>query len=269
MHIVVCAKRIPDPEVSAIIFRIDPDTLRRAEMAGLQMVMSPYDEQCFEAALRIREQLDEEVRITAISLGDNADIKIFKRAFSWDVEAGIFLCDPAFAGGDGYTTALALAAAIRKLGDVDLVLAGRQAADRDEGVVGFGIADLLDVPLLPCAADVKVHDDCVVIERVLDNGVETLEASLPAVVTISNEIGEARRPSMRQVMRAGRQKPTVWNAGDIGLEPGQVGAGAARLVVEDVVIPKVDHQCEYVTGATVAELAEQLVGRLRELRVVS
>ncbi|HIF09721.1 MAG TPA: electron transfer flavoprotein subunit beta/FixA family protein [Sneathiellales bacterium] len=268
IHIVVCAKWIPDPEVTATEFKIDPESLRRAEIAGLALVMSPYDEQCFEAALRIREQADEEVKITALCLDTDPMIKLFRQAFSWDVEAGFFLCDPVFEDSDGYTTSFALGTAIQKIGDVDLILTGRQAADGDEGMVGFGIAEHLGIPVLPCAAEVKVQDGSVIIERVLDNGFETLETPLPAVVTVSNEIGEARRPSMRQVMRAARQKPTVWSAEDIGLDAAQLDTSAMRLTVEDIFVPKVDHSCEFITGETPGDLAEALVGKLRELRVI-
>lgn len=209
MHIVVCAKRIPDPEVSAIIFRVDVECRRRARVDGLQMVMSPYDEQCFEAAMRIQDELGEDVRVTALCLGDNDDdLKLFKRAFSWNVESGYYLSDPAFEGGDGFTTARTLATAINNLGDVDLMLVGRQAADKDEGLVGYALARELDIPLFPCAAAVQLEGRNVVVERVLDDGSECIEATLPAVVSVSNELGEPRRPSMRQVMQAGRKKPT-------------------------------------------------------------
>lgn len=270
MHIVVCAKWIPDPEVSAVQFRIDPETQKREKIDGLAYVVSPYDEQCFEAALRIRDELgEEEVQITALCLGPESDIKLFKRAFSWDVQTGYFLCDPAFDGGDGYTTSLALGTAIRKIGDVDLVLTGQQAADGDEGVVGFGIAEFLGVPLLPCAGTVKVSDGSVVVDRILDDGFETLETQLPAVVTISNELGEPRRPSMRQVMKAGRMKPEQWTAADIGLDVAQLGGAGVRLVVDDVFVPEIDHTCEFLTGGSPDELAESLVSRLHELRVLS
>ena len=269
MHIVVCAKRIPDPEISGVSFKIDPETQRRVELPGLKMVMSPYDEQCFEAALRVRESQDESVRITALCLGQGEDVKIFKDAFAWDADEGIFISDPAFVSGDGYTTATVLSAAIEKLGDVDLILVGRQAADRDEGVVGYGIAELLGIPLLPCAADVKLNDGLLVIERFLDNGSEILEAALPVVVTISNEIGTPRKPTMRQIMKAGRKKPETWNATDLGLDVDQPGVGTARLLVEEIFVPDNHRECEFVTGDTPAECAQRVVDQLKELRVLS
>lgn len=271
MHIVVCAKWITDPEVTGIRFLIDPQTLRRQQVDGLAMVVSPYDEQCFEAALRIREQLDgvETIKITALCLGPESHAKLFKQAFAWDAEVGILLCDPAFEGGDGRTTARALSGAIRKLGDVDLVLAGRQAADGDEGIVGYGIAEFLNIPLLPCAAEVKIASGSVTIERVLDDGFETLETPLPAVVTISNELGFVRRPSLRHVMRAGRKKPEIWSAQDIGIDSDTLGNSAQTLIIEDMYIPQVDHKCEYIEGTSSTEVASILVQQLRERRIIS
>ena len=269
MHIVVCVKRIPDPEVSAIPFRIDPETLKRVEVPGLKLVMSPYDEQCLEAALRIREQQGEDVKITALSLGEPDDISVFKSAFSFDCDEGVFLQDPAFAGGDGYSTALALASAIRKLGNVDLILVGRQAADGDEGIVGFGLAEILDMPLLPWAASIQIENDSVIVERILDDATETIIASLPAVASISNEIGEPRQPTMRQIMAAGRRKPEIWNASDLGLSADQVGAGGVRLVVENVYVPQRDRACELIGEGAPAEIADALVRKLNQRRVLT
>jgi electron transfer flavoprotein beta subunit len=270
IHIVVLAKRIPDPEPSAVPFRVDPDTWRRIEVPGLQMVVSPYDEQCIEVALRLREQLGG-ARITVLSLGRGRgeDIKLFKRVFSWEVDAGVFLCDPAFDGGDATTTARVLAAGVRKLEDVDLVLAGRQAADFDEGVVGLTVAELLEWPVLPVAGSVQIDGGSVTVDRLLEAGIATLQADLPAVVTVSNEVGPPRQPSMRQMMRAGRMKPEVWTASDLGLDEDQVGSQAARLRIEEVFVPQIARDCEFVAGDTPEEQAADLLRRLDDRRVLA
>lgn len=269
IHIVVLAKCIPDPEPSAVPFRVDPYTWRRIQVPGLQMVVSPYDEQCIEVALRLREQLGGEARITVLSLGRDEDAKLFKRVFSWEVDAGVLLCDPAFDGGDGGTTALALAAGVRRMGDVDLVLAGRQAADFDEGVVGLTVAELLEWPVLPVAGSVQIEGGSVQVDRVLESGTATLQAALPAVVTVSNEVGPPRQPSMRQMMRAGRMKPQVWTAEDVGLGAGRVGSRAARLRIEEVFVPEVGRNCEFVAGDTPEEQARDLLRRLDDRRVLA
>lgn len=268
MHIVVCAKRIPDPEPSAIPFKVDSEQLRRAQVPGLKMVISPYDEQCLEAARRIRDKLGDEVRITAICMGDEEDKKAFKEFFALGADEGVFLLDPGFVGADGFVTARILAAAIGKLAPVDLILTGRMAADFDEGVVGYALAELLDCPMLPCASMLEIEENIVTVQRVVEDGYDLIEADLPAVVSVSNELGEPRRPSMRQIMQAGRMKPTVWGADDLGLSVAQIGAQGALLEKLDLVVPQVQKSCEMIDGETPAILAEQLVSRLRSSRMV-
>ena len=178
------------------------------EFTGASLVMSPFDEQALEAALRIRDVLGD-VKITVVSLGPDSAREVLKPGLSMGADEAVLLSDPAFEGTDSYTTALALAAAIKKIGEYALILAGRQAADWGAGVVGLGIAELLGIPAITFARDVQVHDRTVRVECVLQNGFETVEASLPAMVTISNELGEPRSPNLRQVMRAARKKATA------------------------------------------------------------
>jgi electron transfer flavoprotein beta subunit len=134
--------------------------------------------------------------------------------------------------------------------------------------VGLGIAEFLGIPAITFAKDVQVHDRTVRVERVLQDGFETVEAILPTVVTISNELGEPRSPNLRQVMRAARKQATVWSAADLGLDASQVGATGARLTVERLFVPVQEGQCEFITGDSRQELAANLVHRLQETGIL-
>jgi electron transfer flavoprotein beta subunit len=174
----------------------------------------------------------------------------------------VLLGDAAFQGGDAYSTARVLAAALGKLGDCDLVLTGRQAADWDAGIVGSGIADLLQVPVITFARDVKVSDGVVRVERVVENGFDVVEALLPAVVTVSNEIGAPRAPSLRETMRAARKPVASWSAANLGLASHEVGAAGARRVLERLFVPPKKGVCELMDGATPEEQGANLAQRL-------
>ncbi|MGE0683737.1 MAG: electron transfer flavoprotein subunit beta/FixA family protein [Candidatus Binatia bacterium] len=267
MHVIVCVKQIPNPETPAHLFKVDEATQCVLPAPNMPLVMSPFDEQAIEAALRIRDVLGD-VKITVVSLGPESAREVLKHGLAMGADEAILLADPAFEGADGYTTALALTEAIKKVGEYDLILTGRQAADWDAGVVGLGIAELLDVPALTFAKDVQVDGRTVRVERVLQDGFETVEAPLPAVVTISNELGEPRSANLRQVMRAARKKATVWAAADLGLDPSQVGASGAHLTVERLFVPVKENQCEFITGESPQEQAANLLRRLQELRVL-
>ena len=156
MHIVVCVKLVPDPEAAFGMFKIDEQAKTVVPAPGLPWVMSPFDEQAVEAALRIREQ-HPGTRISVMTLGPETVRNALKHGLAMGADDGVLLADAAFDDGDGYTTACALAAAIRKLGNCDLVLTGRQAADWDAGVVGAGIAELLGVPVISFAREVQIE----------------------------------------------------------------------------------------------------------------
>ena len=154
MHLAICIKHIPDPEAAFSMFSIDEQTKKVIPTSGLKHVVSPFDEQAIEAALRIREQ-HAGTRITVITLGNEASRNALKHGLAMGADDGVLLADAAFEDGDAYTTVLTLTAALKKLGAIDLVLTGRQAADGDAGLVGAGIAERMDVPVIsfakPCA----------------------------------------------------------------------------------------------------------------------
>ena len=267
MRIVVCVKQVPNPEIAASQYRVDEQARTVAPVAGVQLVMSPFDEQAVEVALRIRDS-HPGAKITVVSLGPESARNAIKHGLAMGADDGVLLADTAFAGSDGYTTALTLTAAIKKIGAVDLVLTGRQAADWDSGVVGAGIGELLGVPVVTFAKEVSVEAGVARVERVLDDGSEIVEAPLPAVVTVSNELGIPRTPSLRETMRAARKPVAAWSASDLGLAADTVGAAGARRVLERMFIPVKQNRCEFIAGSSPAEQAAGLALRLREAKLI-
>ncbi len=267
MHIVVCAKLVPDPEAAFSMFRIDGQARKVVPAPGLRWVMSPFDEQAVEAALRIREKRPG-TRVSVMTLGAETARNALKHGLAMGADDGVLLADAAFEDGDSYTTALALSGAIRRLGGCDLVLTGRQAADGNAGVVGPGLAELLGVPLVSFARDVQAEGRTVRVERVLDDGTEVVEAPLPAVVTVSNELGAARAPSLRETLHAARKPVVAWSAADLGLPAGEIGAAGIRCVRERVFVPVKDGRCEMMEGASPEEQAAKLALRLREAKAI-
>jgi electron transfer flavoprotein beta subunit len=178
------------------------------------------------------------------------------------------LADALFEDLDWYQISLVLSSAIKKLGDVDLVLCGRQAVDWDMGVTGSGMAELLGWPALTIAKDVQVRDGTAAVERVLMDGFETVEAPLPAVVTVSNELGEPRYPKLQQIMQAARKQVTVWSAADLGLDAAQLGPEARKLALERLYMPVSAVECEFMTGDTPEEKAQNLAKKLAEAKLI-
>ena len=267
MHIVVCVKQVPDPEAAFSMLKVDEQARKVVPAAGLQLVMSPFDEQAMEAALRVREARGE-AKITALSVGPDIARTVLKHALAMGADEAVLVSDGALADAGSEATAYALSRAIKQLDSVELVLTGRQAADWDAGVVGCGVAELLGMPVITFACKVEVDERIVRVNRVLADGFETIEADLPAVVTVSNEIGAARTPSLRETMRAARKPLIVRSAFDIGITPDEIVRLAARRVRERLYVPVKHNHCELIAGADEAAQGAALAQRLREARLI-
>jgi electron transfer flavoprotein beta subunit len=267
MRIAVCVKQVPNPETPISVFRVDEAMRRLVLPPGQPLVMSPFDEQAVEAALRIRDSSGSG-RIAALTLGPESARNVLKHALAMGADDGVLVTDPTLDDADGYTTVLALEAALRKLNGFDLVLAGRQAADWDSGMVGAGLAERLGWPVVTLAAEVRAVEGAVRVKRVLEDGMETVEAPLPAVVTISNELGAPRKPTLRETMKAARKPVVQWSAADLGLDPGCVAAARERRVRERLYIPVREGRCEMISGDTPGALAAALAQRLHEARLL-
>jgi electron transfer flavoprotein beta subunit len=230
-------------------------------------VISQFDQIAVEAALRVKDSAGEGT-ITVLSLGPDSARDAIKTGLAMGADEGVHLNDPALFDGDGYSTAVALAAAIEKIGDVDLVLCGRQATDWDFGVTGLAIAEILGMPSISITKSVGVVDGKVQAERVLGDAFETVEVPTPCVVSVSNELGAPRYPKLPQIMAAARKQVTVWTAADLGLSPEQVGRAGARLELEALYIPQVDSKVEFIDGETPAEMAANLARALRDAKLI-
>ena len=267
MHIVVCVKQVPDPEAAFSMLTVDEQAKKVIPASGLQLVMSPFDEQALEAALRIRESAGQ-AKITAICMGPDGARNVLKHALAMGADEALLVSDPALEDANVHVTALVLSRAIRSLGRVDVVLTGRQAADWDAGVVGSGIAELLGLPVVTFARKVDVSERVARIERVLADGFETIEAELPAVVTISNELGAARKPTLRETMRAARKPLVIKSAAEIDLTHAEIDRFAARATREALYVPAKSGMCEIIGGADEAAQAFALAERLRDARLI-
>jgi electron transfer flavoprotein beta subunit len=168
-NIVECIKQVPDPEGPPAAFEVDPER-KRVTVSGISPVISPFDENALEAALRIKDA--PKCRITAISVGNKLALPVMRRAQAAGADELILVQDECFNPDkmDSYSTAYSLAATIRKLGDYDLILTGRQAADWNAAQAGFGIAEILGIPSINLAKKITLEDDGVLVERLWGDG---------------------------------------------------------------------------------------------------
>lgn len=266
MHIVVCVKQVPDPETPPSAFKLDEAAKRVLPAPGIAPVASQFDSIAVEAALRVREAVGE-AKITVLTVGPDSAREIIKMELARGADEAVLINDPALLELDSFGTARVLAAAIKKLGPFDLVLCGRQAVDWDMGVVSAGLGEILGVPVISITKDVRVTNAKVRAVRVLPDGTETVEASLPAVVSVSNELGEPRYPQLRQIMLAARKQVTLWSGADIGID-GATAEGLRVMNVERLYRPTFEAQVEIIEADTPQEAGARLADRLREARLL-
>lgn len=263
MNIIVCVKQVMDPETPASAFAIDSDAKRVVPVPGIPPIVNGFDENAVEAALIIKAA--GEAKITIISVGNGFVMDVMKKPLSMGADELILVQDELVQDLDPYATATVLTEAIKKVGEFDLILCGRQASDWDNAHVPLGVAEMLGLPSVTLAQKIEVTDDGIVVERALTDGYEVVEAPMPALVTVSNELGEPRYPTLRGIMTASRKTPTVWTAGDLGLSP---DALAPKLQLTEIFIPVSDGRVEIVEGEDEADAGRKLALRLREEKLI-
>lgn len=264
MHIVVCVKQVPDWDIPPSSFKVDEAAKKVVPPQGVAPVTSQFDAIAAEAAMKIKDA-DGSTKVTIMSMGAATARDVIKQGLAMGADEGVLLTDDAFNDLDSYGAASVLSAAIKKIGDVDLVLTGRQAVDWDAGVTPSLIAGMLDAPVVTFAKAVSVGGGKVTVERVLPDSYETVEASLPAVVSVSNELGEPRYPKLPQIMAAGKKQVTIWAASDLGLDS---DALAPRITLEALYVPVVDTKVEIMEGDTPEEQAMALAKKLADAKLI-
>ncbi len=261
-HIICLAKQVPDPETPASQFKVDEAARKVLPVPGIQPVPSQFDTIGVEAALRIKDKIAD-TTITIVSVGPDSSRDTIKHCLAMGADEGVHINDPALNDADHWATAEALAAAIQKLAPYDLIIAGRQAVDWDMGVVGSTIAEILGVPVVTIAKDVRYENGKVIVERVLLDGFEIVESPTPCVVTVSNELGEPRYPQLRQIMLAARKEVKAWTLSDLGIP-----APKNRMNLEALFVPETNVETEFIDGDSPQEKAVKLAQRLREAKLI-
>lgn len=226
MNVVVCVKQIPDPNTPG---KLDPQT-KRLVREGVDLVLDPGDEHAVEAGLQIVEKSGGEVAV--VSMGPPKALEAIRRALAMGANRGILVTDPGLENSDALSTARAMAAAIKGQ-NFDLVICGTESTDGSSGAVPAQLAELLGLPLLSFAKKLEVDDGKAVIDRQTDEGFDVVEAPLPAVVTVTGGINEARYPALRGIMQAKNKEVKQLSLSELGLD-GKAGKAALTQEVVDV-----------------------------------
>ena len=261
MKILVCIKQVP----GTTEVKINPET-NTLVREGIPNQVNPFDLYAVEEALRLKERLGGATTV-AVSMGPAQAAESLRECIAMGIDEAILLSDRAFAGADTLATAYTLSEAVRKIGDVSLILCGKQAIDGDTAQVGPEIAENLDWPHVTYVRKInEIGEAGLVVERMTDDGYERLALPMPALLTVIKEINEPRLPGIKGQMRAKKTEIPVWTAADLGVDPSRLGLSGSPTQVKKIFYPEHIVNAEMIEGSP-AEQAAALAGKLKSLGV--
>ncbi|MGE5249927.1 MAG: electron transfer flavoprotein subunit beta/FixA family protein [Bacteroidota bacterium] len=258
MKIIACIKQVPDSEAKVSV------SGGQVTWGDAPLVINPFDEYAVEGALQQKEAAGGTV--TALCIGPETARDALKHALAMGTDDAILVSDPAVDAGalDTQGAAHLLAAAINKIGGVDLVVFGRQTLDDGSGITGSQTARVLGWPMLGLAGQINIQDGNIQVERVIEEGRQRVSAKLPAVISVVQSIGEPRYPSFMGIRKASKAVIPVWSLADLGVQ-----APARAVARTEIITPPVrDASCEVITGESPQAIAEALVEKIMAEKVL-
>ena len=261
MKILVCVKQVPDTNE----VKIDPvkGTLIRD---GVPSILNPDDANALEAALAIKDT-NPGTEVVAITMGPPQATDMLRECMAMGADDAYLLSDRVFGGADTCSTSTTIAAGIKKIPNVDIIFAGRQAIDGDTAQVGPQVAQRLNLPVVTYVQNVKIEENKAVVERQLEDGYEIIEVQMPCLLTAVKELNEPRYMTIGGIVDAYEKEITVWGHKDLELDPKDCGLNASPTQVFRSFTPSPKGKGEMLSG-TITEIAGSLVGKLKEKHVL-
>lgn len=261
MDIIVCMKQIPDLQQIRI-------KERKPILENVPLVWGDLDKNAMEEAVKVKEKLGE-AKITVVAKGSDKLQQGILEPLAMGADEAVLLTDPAFAGSDSLGTAKVLAKAIEKVGAFDLIILAEGSTDNYSGVVVSALAELLGLPEITYVRELEVENGKVRAVRNMEESFEVMEADLPALVSVAQEINEPRLPKFMAIRKAGAKPRHEWGPADIGLSAEEVGENANRVDTLSNLAPEQDRKNvmlggdldEQVSGLVDALMKEGVVGR--------
>jgi len=260
MNIIVCIKQVPDTSE----VRIDPET-NTIVREGVPSIINPFDENAIEAAVQLVEQHGG--KVTVITMGPPQAEQALREAMAMGADEAILISDRALAASDTLATSYALSCAIRKIGDHDLILCGKQTFEGDTAQVPPGIAEHLGIPQITYAIDLEIEGSTLRAHRLLEGFYEVVECRMPAVISVVKQMNDPRRPGLKNVLAAKKKEIQVWAAEDCGIETCHCGLDGSPTRVMRTWPPTREHEGEIIEGEP-AEAAHELAEKLISEKII-
>lgn len=262
MRIIVCVKQVPNTNE----IKINPKTGTLIR-DGVDSILNHDDANALEQALQVKDA-NSGTEVIVVTMGPPQAKEMLQECIAMGADDAVLLSDRALGGSDTWATSNALVAGIRKLGNYDIIFAGRQAIDGDTAQVGPQMAEKLGVPQVTYVKEFKIDGKNIYVKRALEDGFEEIKLQMPCVLTAIKELNTPRYMSIRGILRAGKHEIKVWNADDIGVDKETVGLEASPTNVFRSFTPKPKGKGIAVEGDTPKEQAENLFGNLKTKHII-
>ncbi len=260
MNVIVCVKQVPG--TTEVKMNKETNTIIRE---GVEAIINPFDAYAVEEGIRIKEKT-EGGKVTILSMGIPSVADLLKETLAVGADEAVLLSDRAFAGADTLATAYALSMGVKKIGNYDLIICGKQASDGDTAQVGPSLAEKLGIPHTTYVRKIEeIREGFIRCQRMTDDGYEVIEMPLPAVITVVKEINEPRLPSLKGMMRSKKAQIPVWTAADIGADENLCGLAGSPTQVVETFVPVHNVQSEMIEGEP-AEQAKKLADKLMTMQ---
>jgi len=228
MNIIVCVKHVPDATADR---RFESDNT--VDRVGVDGLLSELDEYAVEQALQLKEKAGDDTEVTALCIGPEKALDAVRKALQMGADKGVHVSDEAIAGSDAGATSLVLAKAIEKIGVPDLVVCGMASTDASMSVVPAMLSERLGLPQVTYASVIETQGDQIRVKRDGDTSTEVIGATMPLVLSVTDQTGEARYPSFKGIMAAKKKPMETYSLADIGVEADQVGLAVSWTDVKD------------------------------------
>ena len=261
MNVVVCIKQVP----GTTEVEIDPQT-NTLIREGVKSILNPFDAYALEEGVRIKEQHGG--KVIAISMGPPQAEEALREAITAGADEAILLSDRAFAGSDTLATSYVLAKACARIADYDLIICGRQTIDGDTGQVGPELAEKLGIPFVAYVSKIEeIKDGYMRVRRMIEEGYEVIEISLPGVITVVKEINVPRLPSLRGMTKAKSAQIPIWTAQNLEVPMEKVGLLGSPTWVVRIFRPQRTRRGELLQGSLEAQV-DELLDKLMQAKTV-
>ena len=264
MKICVCIKEVPDSDVPSNKLKIDNENLEIKPTENISNIVNTFDLNAVELALRFSENF-ENSSISIISVGHNLTSDVIKKPIAMGADEIITCDEEGLSNLDINAISHIISKIIEKTGPYDVIFSGRHASDFDMATVPFALSEILSIPIVNIVKSIKIEGENLILDRVITDGLQVIEAKLPLIITAGNQVGDPRYPTLKGIMAASKKEIKNFTLDDLEISKNEINS---KVNLEEIYFPKNDNQVEIIEGKDNKEKAAILISKLREEGII-